>query len=444
MSKQAKKQENNNTNNHSPTVYIVDSIMGQGKTTAAYNYMMEHVRSKHFIFVTNTNDNVETAYNILGKYKTFTKLEKTYNKRTNTKYNDLLKKLRQHKSLIITHAMLDYFDNNVNEIIKSNHYIMIMDEIHDIICDTKNIVDDVRILIQSGVCSVENNGFVTWNEHDYKKGNFLANKILCEQHRLVVSDNNDYQLLKLFPISVFEAFDKVLILTYLYQASLLSKYFDLYHYKIENIYVKGLEYPNFSFTTNKSESNQLNFDFRPLDDLIHIYEPFNTSSGLNDIGFDDTALSINWYQHNAEMLKHKKTENQSGIIELRNNMYNYARNKTNAKSNQILWTAPKEYAGLLKGKGYTKGFLSCTAKGDNQYRDRNVLMYCINRYMQPNILNYFRSVGIDVNNELYALSEMLQWIWRSAIRDGKPIYIYIPSVRMRSLLLMWLGGKITV
>lgn len=38
----------------------------------------------------------------------------------------------------------------------------------------------------------------------------------------------------------------------------------------------------------------------------------------------------------------------------------------------------------------------------------------------------------------WALSEMIQWIWRSAIRDGEDIYIYIPSERMRNLLSDWI------
>ena len=38
----------------------------------------------------------------------------------------------------------------------------------------------------------------------------------------------------------------------------------------------------------------------------------------------------------------------------------------------------------------------------------------------------------------YALGEMIQWIWRSAIRDGKEIWIYVPSRRMRELLKQWL------
>ena len=43
-----------------------------------------------------------------------------------------------------------------------------------------------------------------------------------------------------------------------------------------------------------------------------------------------------------------------------------------------------------------------------------------------------------MDEDLFALSEMLQFIWRSAIREGKDIHLYIPSSRMRGLLETWL------
>ena len=33
---------------------------------------------------------------------------------------------------------------------------------------------------------------------------------------------------------------------------------------------------------------------------------------------------------------------------------------------------------------------------------------------------------------------MVQWIWRSAIRDGGEVYLYIPSKRMRTILTKWI------
>ena len=63
----------------------------------------------------------------------------------------------------------------------------------------------------------------------------------------------------------------------------------------------------------------------------------------------------------------------------------------------------------------------------------------VNRYINPALKINFKTVGLCINEEQFALSEMIQFIWRSAIRDDKEIYLYIPSRRMRFLLQKWLG-----
>ena len=52
---------------------------------------------------------------------------------------------------------------------------------------------------------------------------------------------------------------------------------------------------------------------------------------------------------------------------------------------------------------------------------------------------FFVQKGVTVDEETYALSELVQWIFRSQLRDGKEINLYIPSERMRRLLKKWLG-----
>ena len=53
---------------------------------------------------------------------------------------------------------------------------------------------------------------------------------------------------------------------------------------------------------------------------------------------------------------------------------------------------------------------------------------------------YLTDRGVKVDEDAYALSYMVQWIWRSAIRDGEEIWIYIPSKRMRTLLINWMDS----
>ena len=103
-----------------------------------------------------------------------------------------------------------------------------------------------------------------------------------------------------------------------------------------------------------------------------------------------------------------------------------------------LW---KDYKKKLQGKGYTRGFLSINMRATNEYRDRTSVAYIANRYMNPVIKNFFVNHNIDVDEDGFALSEMLQFIWRSAIRDGKEIWIYVPSMRMRNLLKQWINNN---
>lgn len=55
-------------------------------------------------------------------------------------------------------------------------------------------------------------------------------------------------------------------------------------------------------------------------------------------------------------------------------------------------------------------------------------------------VEYLENDNFKFNEDDYALSALLQWVWRSAIRNGKKVTIYIPAPRMRQLLTDWLNG----
>jgi len=61
--------------------------------------------------------------------------------------------------------------------------------------------------------------------------------------------------------------------------------------------------------------------------------------------------------------------------------------------------------------------------------------------MNPVLKQFFEQKNIKVDEEQYALSELIQWMFRSAIRDGNAINLYIPSSRMRRLLTSWLNSE---
>ena len=92
----------------------------------------------------------------------------------------------------------------------------------------------------------------------------------------------------------------------------------------------------------------------------------------------------------------------------------------------------------VRGKGYTKAFVTFNTKATNQYKDRDCLVYVANLFMNVNEKKFYELHGIYIDEDMYALSIMVQWIWRSAIREGGEVNLYIPSRRMRNLLIDWM------
>jgi hypothetical protein len=128
---------------------------------------------------------------------------------------------------------------------------------------------------------------------------------------------------------------------------------------------------------------------------------------------------------------------------------------------KILWTTFKDYKEKLHGNGFSKVerkqkvdgkkrtvltgkacFTPFNLRATNLYKHKTVLAFCLNRFINPTLDRFFLQRKITVNEELFALSDLLQWIFRSAIRENQPIEIYIPSKRMRTLLKQWLDNEI--
>ena len=50
----------------------------------------------------------------------------------------------------------------------------------------------------------------------------------------------------------------------------------------------------------------------------------------------------------------------------------------------------------------------------------------------------FADNGVAFDEDRFALSCIVQWVWRSRIRNGEPIHLYILSARMREIFQAWL------
>ena len=107
------------------------------------------------------------------------------------------------------------------------------------------------------------------------------------------------------------------------------------------------------------------------------------------------------------------------------------------------WTTFNDFREALTGKGYATpdAFIPVNARASNNWRDRKAMIYLANRFSNPMLTQYIeKKKGQVFDDDLFALSEMLQWLWRGCIRDsdGGKMIVFVPSQRMRALLKAWL------
>lgn len=397
-------------------IKIIDIPMGEGKTTGLINYMNNHPDNK-YLFITPFLDEVERI--IKGcKDLDFAEPNERY-----SKLSDLKNLISNGRNIASTHALFSIIDSNVVELLYANGYILVLDEVLELIEPLPVSTKDIQLLLDGNIIRVDETGRVHVSDKTYKGKDckFSRECNAIKNQNVYYVDNT--LLLCIFNPSIFEAFEDVIVLTYMFEGSLMKSYFELYdikysYYKIVNNEIVEGKFDDSEFINHVRE-------------LIHIYD-----GRLNNIGEKKTALCFNWYTD-------KKYRNEHRI--LKNNMYNYLKNIAKTTSKEAMWSTftgdrdcIKEY---FAPPSYAKGFVACNSRATNKFAKRNTLIYSVNVFLNPYIVKYFSRKGIRLNEENYALSQLLQWIWRSAIRNNEEINIYIPSRRMRLLLKAYLNKE---
>jgi hypothetical protein len=77
-------------------------------------------------------------------------------------------------------------------------------------------------------------------------------------------------------------------------------------------------------------------------------------------------------------------------------------------------------------------------RGTNDYAHCSHLVYLYDQHINPYVARWLED-NSRAFDDAYALTELIQWVWRSRVRNGQPITLYLPSPRMRQLMEEWLS-----
>lgn len=410
-------------------IKVCDAIMGSGKTSATIN-LFNSQPDKKYIYITPYLDEAKRIKDSCPELK-FVEPNNSLPEYKFSKYNHTMELLQDGRNITSTHQMFGMYTPETIEVIREQGYTLVIDEAVDTFEDAKMTADDFNLLKAAGWLS-DKEQHMSIDTHDYKKGRMEKFASLAKSNRLVQLSRKEGGYTKkvyywMLSKEIFESFEDVYILTYLFDHQTMKYYFDLNDVQFEKIWISHPSKNEYYFSTS--------FDYMPeyikdLEKKIHIFD----NEKLNDIGEDRCALSSSWIDRAIADPK------QEHIGELRRNIRNYFRNYyEDIPASARLWSVFTKAEPFIRDKGFFRSDLAFNKKATNEFRDKTVLAYCVNIFMQTCVKQHFIANGIKVNEDGYALSIMVQWIWRSAIRDGKEVWLYIPSKRMRTLLINWIN-----
>lgn len=405
-------------------IKVCDAIPGAGKTSAAIRYMNEHPE-KRYVFITPY---IEQADRIQASCPDL------YFARPRNDLPEYKFRIRNHtaalllegKNISTTHEAFRGYTKEMLDTVRQMGYVLIIDESFDTLTECDLSRGDIEMLMDVDAISL-----VDGENEIYKLGGYKydgrayrefieamnsRNLVMCEERRKMCKF-----LFWMFPADMLLAFTDTIIMTYLFMGQDLYHMLCLADVSYENIYV-AKDNSGYYFSDDPQPLPEYAVNLR---NKVHILD----DKKLNSVGERPTALSMQWF-----------TKNKEDIIKLKNNLYNYFCNRhSDVDADTRMWsTYCKAPLSKLKGRGYTKGFLPFNARATNDFAHKKVLAYAVNLYMNVPKKTFLINQGVPVDEDMYALSTMIQWIWRSAIRNGEDIDIYIPSKRMRTLLINWM------
>lgn len=407
---------------HSATrVAIVDMPCGSGKTTRLINSFRE---DRNYLVVTPLLSEVDRIVN--GAPVSF---QQPQAKGGITKREHLRELLTWRKNVATTHALYTDLAAVAREGLLDDYHIII-DEVPEVAkqFDGKSPKSWEEFYINDGYAEVAPSGLVSptakWDADHEAVMDTLDIKIYQTAKAGCLYRLEDCFFMWALPVELLSTGAAITVFTYQSQGSLLIPY--LQKMGIETS-IKTCRETEVAFKSNAR-------------DLITV----DTISALDDFALSATAQK-------STKIKHGKLGKKvaTALKNLR------ARELRQVPDDKILVTCLKDNW-FANGKGYDtqnpkpapfssgsnmfRGvtWLSNTTRGTNEYSDCSHMIYLWDQNPNPYVAKWLGMAKVE--KDAFALTELIQWVWRSRVRKGEPITLYLPSKRMRKIFLDWLNS----
>lgn len=430
-------------------VKVVDRICGCGKTTWMINHMKKH-KDQKWLFVSpyleQVGDGIKDGR--LQKECKELSFQSPVKAGHDSKSANLKYLVENGYNVAATHQLYKGLDAEVMQIIKDEGYCIVIDEVMDLISKTNIHHNDVDLWINLGLLKVnETTQKVTWNGNKSYYGDLTWIKKLCDLgvlHYYQSTSGKRNLFMSKIPPRLITSSKNVYVLTYMFEGSIMKTWLDIHE----------VEYGYYN-----PEGLRSNRDIKKIvQDKLHIVSTPRTLNKLNrntNTGVViNTAFSKNsyarWYRNDPSVLD-----------DIRKACDNTIRHKFPPKSD-VYYTVFKDWVDQVEGQRMkniiqefhedmgedididlgsdikSDNFVAKNQKATNKYAHCNAAIYLCNTFPNLTVDSYISSLGQGINSDVYALSELIQWIFRGSIRKGEDMYVMIASERMGRLLADWM------
>ena len=437
---------------------VVDSRMGVGKTTKIINYI--NTAEHPVLVLVERQTEVDRIKQELGeKIVSIAEVAEDLN----AKRMDCLSMYAcEGKHIVSTHQLMRHWDDFFLATVKAKRYELVIDEalngvLSKMNVDSKDIgifLDEGRLVINQGtrfselsLDRLDEDGWCLPTRYRTLEKT-IQNKTVYLQTTEGATGRPYYFLIEALRADIWESFMMIRVLTYKFHGSMLKYYLDLNDIPFIPMSIVEGEFGRYEDLGGEKFKDMLSVVDSKLNDFDQYRQRDRAWRG---------GLTVTWSDHTRE--GSKRCESVAATLR---NFYTQSKRNSGVSLDTFAWTYHKRFfekvfsSNMGSKKNTYKcwegkreelseadlrkiSFLPQNLRGTNDWSHKTHMAYLCNTYMDGTVRSFLLSNGVQVDDDTYALSQLIQWLWRGCIRNDEPMTAFVPSKRMRHLLLKWLG-----
>ena len=419
--------------NKTISISVLDAPTGAGKTNAIFNWMRNNP-SKKYLYVSPMLTEVEQRVPIeLGDLEfVYPTLDYDKEKGKASKSFSLLKNIQNGRNVAFSHVLFTQMTHEHLAAIKEKEYTLIIDEEMSFVEAYRGRYskEDIVSLEAREFIKIHEDdlGRVEWLWHDILENTAYAElKRLCEMQQLFCAKRHRSMLVTHLPVELLSSTKENILLTYMFDGSLMHSFTQLKGVEIKD-FMK--QYPEVCLLKTEEEFKEEARRLITIGDTPSTIK-VKQQGGLSTAWYESTAKKEQLALVASAIRSIVNKHGQSNMLFTMplNNSERYIKDSRRSNPRCALHRSTKT------GEGY---FLYTSARATNDYSDKDVMVNAYNRFINVATKAYLQDYNQIIDDDKFALSEMVQWFWRSAIRKGNPVTFYFLSERMERLFTTWL------